>query len=122
MAKALGEIMKEQDERVDPRLERYAQGLLSEEERCALEEQALQDRALAVALELHRPLAPAFKAQLKTVAMNAPRAKVLWFRRPVVAVLAAAAAAAVLAAVVFVDRREVAPSYSLIARTGDAEW
>jgi hypothetical protein len=121
MAKALGEIMMEQDERIDPRLELYAQGRLSADEKRELEERAKHDPLLAAALELHRPLAPAFKEQLKVTAMNAPRAKVLQLRKPAIALMAAAAAAAVT--FLLIDRQpEVAPRYALVAKAGDAEW
>lgn len=126
MAKALGEIMNQHDERFDARLELYAAGRLSDEERRDLEERAKVDPEMALALELHRPLGPVFKAKLVETATaevaQGSRGKVLSFRKPVIALLAAAASIALAFVLLQPGQEATIPKYSLSARTGDAEW
>jgi hypothetical protein len=110
--------MKEEQQQLDPRLERLALGELSAEERRKLDEDAKSDPELASAIALYAPLSAESRARLARE-VKAP-ARVIPLRRIVAAASIAAAAAVAGALWLQIDRGPV-PRYALAARAGDVE-
>ena len=107
-AKAVGAAMSEEN---DARLERYANGELSEEELAELRAQAAGDEELALALELYAPLSDAAKARLL------PSANVVRPRRWIA--IAGGAAAALAAGIALFALKPDANIAIIRAKNGD---
>jgi hypothetical protein len=120
LARAVGEVMKDEGRSMDARLEKYAHGQLSAAEIAALHSEAAHDPALQLALELHAPLSGETKAKLHELGKGATGAKVIPFRHRVAVGALAAIAAGALFTVLSTRTPQQLPSYELSARAGDA--
>lgn len=121
LAYQIGELMTEQEQHLDPRLERLALGTISEDEKAALLRDAEQDAQLADAVSLFQPLDSNVQAKLTSTARASSTPKVRrlpWVGAGVGVVLAAAAA------VLLFSRAgvEPIPQYAFSAEAGDAIW
>ncbi len=120
VAYQLGELMTEQEQQIDPRLERLALGELSDDELSALLRDAEQDEKLAEAVSLFRPLGADVQAKLTTTARaSSSKVRRLPWVGAGVGVVLAAAAAVVLFSTAGV---ESIPQYTFKAEAGDAIW
>ena len=123
IAEAVAQRMREEDEILDPRLERYALGTLPANEMRALEAAAEHDPELRVQLELHAPLSDELRHRLTHIAQlasqRAPPRRMTWVMLPVGAL---AAAAAVFVVVLPSIGPRALPDYELTATQAPSVW
>lgn len=117
LAQAVATRMKEEDEAMDPRLERYARGELSEAERFALLRESADDPELAAQVELFAPLSSSLLDRVRPRPSRRRRA-----RASVAVGAVALAAAASVALLLGLDPKAALPTYSFEVRAGDARF
>lgn len=122
LGQRIGEHMKAEEKEIDPRLEGYAHGELGDEERAALESEAVRDPELARALTLHAPLSAEFRARLQSQSLRSIRTATRLRRRATTAGVVGALAAAAAVAFLLRPRPEALPDFAATIEVGDKEW
>ncbi|MBX2813835.1 MAG: hypothetical protein KTR25_18605 [Myxococcales bacterium] len=118
--KKAGMLIHAEEKAQDKRLEAYALGTLTPEQVQALLEEADGDKALAQQLELYRPLSPAIRKSLRTVAHRSMTPVVgPW---TIVRVSSALATAAALMVSLWSRPSPQFPEYQIEVRAQASEW
>lgn len=122
LGQRIAEQMKAEDNEIDPRLEGYAHGELGDEERAALESEAVGDPELARALSLHAPLSAELRARLQSQSLRSIRTATRLRRRATTAGVVGALAAAAAIAFLLWPRAEALPGFAATIEVGEQEW